>query len=254
MVCWGPEPHSTGHGGWDEPPEGRFVALDAAGYYTCAVDEAGEPECWGAWSDVVLEGMYPGRPGRLTTISVAGTHGCGLWKNGTPFCWGHIPLHHPISQRFSDISVGGEHICAIRKNNAAIVCWGDDEHGQASPPGGERFIGPEIYPEELSSPSAPFISISSGEEHACGLDEDRAIHCWGNNDYFRASPPLGEGFLEVNAGAKHTCALRKDRSVVCWGVDDHGQASPPEGKDFVSLSSGGEITCALRACLQSLQD
>ena len=64
------------------------------------------------------------------------------------------------------------------KTIRAIVCWGDDEHGQTCPPGGERFVGPEPEPEDV-----PLVSIGSGEERVCGLDEDENIHCWGNNEY-----------------------------------------------------------------------
>ena len=246
-VCWGIEPFFTGYEGWEETPEGQFIALDAAGGYTCGLRRDGSPECWGAVSDVVFQGQFPDSFQRLTTITVQGRGGCGLWKNGTPVCWGFGRYDYPLSQRFTDISAGGDHTCAIRVGERDLVCWGDDEHGQASPPGGERFIGPEPEPVSPQAPEVPLVSISSGDDHACGLDGDGVVHCWGSNDYGRSTPPAGEKFISVSAGEDHTCGVLQDGPVLCWGVDDFGQASPSTaGGPFVSVSSGGHMTCALR--------
>ena len=245
-VCWGPEPYSSFYGGWDETPDDQFVFLDAASGYTCGLREGGSPICWGGWSDVVFSGQYPISGQRLTTISADGYNGCGLWTNGTLSCWGYSRGTHPLSQKFAAVSSGPTHTCAIRKDDKHLVCWGQDQYGQSSSPIGDRFVGPELKPERPSAPDVPLVSITSGNEHACGLDNDGVVHCWGNNDYQRSSPPAGELFLSVSAGDDHTCGVRQDGSIACWGKDDFGQASPPEGETFVAVSSGRYLTCGLR--------
>ena len=245
-VCWGPEPFSTTFEGWQETPDEKFVALDAASGYTCGLREDGSPICWGSWSDLVFIGQYPDRFQRLTTISAGGYNGCGLWVNGTLSCWGYSRESHPKSQKFVAASSGPYHTCAIRKDDMTLVCWGLDHYGQSSSPIGEMFVGPEPEPERPTAPTAHLTSISGGGEHACGLDSDGVVHCWGNNDYHRSTPPAGEKFLAVSAGDEHTCGVRQDGSIACWGKDDYGQASPPEGKTFTDVSSGRFLTCALR--------
>ena len=62
------------------------------------------------------------------------------------------------------ISSGEQHTCALR-TDGGVVCWGDNTHGQASPPQDERFI-----------------AISSGYEHTCALGGDGGAVCWGRVD------------------------------------------------------------------------
>ena len=35
---------------------------------------------------------------------------------------------------------------------------------------------------EGSIPDGEFVSVDSGIDHACGVDNDDFIHCWGNFD------------------------------------------------------------------------
>ena len=252
-VCWGLQPYSRGWEGVEGPPkEVVFRSIEAARStdpresLVCGVTTSGSPSCWGFVSDVI-DGRYPWSLGQVTTITVEGLGGCGLWANGTPNCWGRFPHPWPKSQRFSAISAGMNHTCAIRKGDGRLVCWGDDEFGQASPPDGERFIGPEPDPEPVAIPEVPLVTMSLGDEHACGLDNEQNAWCWGSNAYGRSTPPAGEKFTAVSAGKEHTCALRIDGSITCWGKDDRGQASPPEGSGYVAISSGGWFSCAINS-------
>ena len=128
------------------------------------------------------------------------------------------------------LSSGRHHVCALRADGTP-VCWGQNGHGQASPPPGEKFA-----------------AISSGTSHTCALRADGTPMCWGQNRHGQASPPPGEKFVAISSGTSHTCALRTDGTPTCWGGwGGYGQASPPLGEKFVALSSGGFHTCALRA-------
>ena len=89
-------------------------------------------------------------------------------------------------------------------------CWGDNSHGQASPPDGQ------------------FLSISIGAQHACGVSEDGTVACWGGEDTYigggrvAAMPPEGT-FRSVSVGGRpnngthYSCGIGTYGSPVCWG-------------------------------------
>ena len=84
-----------------------------------------------------------------------------------------------------------------------------------------------------------FVSVSAGEDHACGMREDGSVECWGNNWNGKATTPEGR-FSSISAGEYHTCGVREDGTVECWGQ----KATPPEGR-FLSVSAGLFYTCGV---------
>ena len=61
------------------------------------------------------------------------------------------------------VSSGGRHSCALHKTAGSILCWGDNEHGQASPP-----------------TTGSYTAIASGETHTCAIRSDGEVVCWGS--------------------------------------------------------------------------
>ena len=129
---------------------------------------------------------------------------------------------------FQRLSRGADHICALRSSDGSISCWGDDGHGQASPPSGE------------------YTTLSSGEGGSCALRDDGAAVCWGT---FSVRPSTDESamgpFTEISRGSDHACALGEHGSITCWGEDRHGQTSPPSGS-HIAISSHEHGSCAIR--------
>ena len=69
----------------------------------------------------------------------------------------------PSSGDFVAVSGGAAHICGLL-SDGMVLCWGDDTHGQLSPPTGVKFRG-----------------IYSGDTYTCGIRLDgKAIVCWGS--------------------------------------------------------------------------
>ena len=56
--------------------------------------------------------------------------------------------------------VTGDHACAIRLDNT-VVCWGNDDFDQASPPAGT------------------FVDLAGGVSHTCGIRSGGDVECWG---------------------------------------------------------------------------
>ena len=59
---------------------------------------------------------------------------------------------------FASVSAGSVHTCGL-KTGGAVVCWGYDGDGEATPPEGE------------------FASISAGYDHTCGVKTGGAVAC-----------------------------------------------------------------------------
>ena len=90
----------------------------------------------------------------------------GRWLRSTK-----IAISAATAAEFIAVSAGGRHSCAIRYGSGVIVCWGNNEDGQSSPPTGS------------------FRAVSAGSSHTCGLRSDGAIACWGRNDEGQTDAP-----------------------------------------------------------------
>ena len=87
--------------------------------------------------------------------------------------------------------------------------------------------------------------ISVGFGHACMIQRDSSIACWGSNQSGESTPPPG-AFLQVSAGFYHTCGLRMEGTIDCWGFDEYGQSTPPSGH-YLQISASGRRTCGIEA-------
>jgi alpha-tubulin suppressor-like RCC1 family protein len=134
-------------------------------------------------------------------------------------------------------------------------------------------------------PTEP-VAISVGLLHACVVDTEGAVLCWGGEttgqlggdalalDSCRlrvgsipcsltpTAVELPRPASAVVSGGEHTCALLDDGSVACWGSNELGQLGRtprtstdgvglvqglPGGDPVVSIAAGGRTTCAILA-------
>lgn len=87
------------------------------------------------------------------------------------------------------------------------------------------------------------LAIEAGGDHACLLDTDHRLYCWGSNFFGQAGrapgtescsapsgagpclthpieielPESGDRWRQVSAGHTHTCAITEAGSAYCWG-------------------------------------
>lgn len=111
--------------------------------------------------------------------------------------------------------------------------------------------------------------ISAGALHACAIDTDTRLWCWGDNRARQlgvADPPetatpqlisSDTGWTDVAAGTRHTCGIR-NATVYCWGDNDRLQSAPGAAMGLVGITEvmlaetqvravfvGPETSCAI---------
>jgi alpha-tubulin suppressor-like RCC1 family protein len=249
IACWGP---------WQTQPQltGTFTQVATGLDVTCALGTDQRVVCWRANNGQV---EFDGKGFKQID---PGPGFCGVRVDGTLHC----ALQSPPAGTFTQVSSGGFGVdspqaCAI-KTDGSVVCWGDNRYGQSMAlsttftqvVGGQWFcaiVGIDRFascwdPRSVGSSErgGPFVQVSAGMVHACGVRDDRSVDCWGNNQWGESSPPPGT-FSEVASGGAHTCGLRTDGTTVCWGLNNSGQINAPAAV-LVQLSAGAFHSCGLR--------
>lgn len=163
------------------------------------------------------------------------------------------------------LSLGHRHTCELRAGR--IRCWGDGTNGQL----GTGALRKEPAAITLDV-GADWTSLSTGEQHTCGLKQDGSVWCFGGNQAGQLgvgdlSPRLTPTRVTLPAPAKslsahfsHTCVILTDGSGWCWGSNFEGQlglADPFPGADqpspqklsgmnrWATLETGDGHTCGI---------
>jgi alpha-tubulin suppressor-like RCC1 family protein len=90
-------------------------------------------------------------------------------------------------------------------------------------------------------PLATLPRLGVGQGHACAIEDDRSVRCWGSSDatlvpndphsdLVTAVPLAGvSGARQVSVATGQACALRDDGGVICWGSNDSGETAIAPG-------------------------
>jgi len=216
-------------------------------------------------SDAVILSAVSDFNERNARFSSRGQGGCYV-KEKKVHCWGrndqnqlsladgahsYAPVVVSLDSEARAVAASESEACAITSNG--IWCWGRGK--------------PEPFKVELPS---PLVSLAGGGDHFCGLDIERRVWCWGNNDFGQSggeTPDRVESPVEitgidgkvtsVHPGFHHSCALSEAREAFCWGRNRSGQLGNGDKKDtykpvyvtvlqgIVSIGPGVAHTCAL---------
>ncbi|MGI9315278.1 MAG: thrombospondin type 3 repeat-containing protein [Luminiphilus sp.] len=195
-----------------------FASIDGGGANTCGITTAGLLYCWGSNHVYQIGNNVTNQVDQLTPtrvhdpdsaannwnkailkVSVGGHFACAIDEDNRGYCWGNsyenatgtgdgsypkVPkrIHKPNSSAnwdvtFIDISAGMDHTCAIRSSGEAR-CWGTELYGQLGNGGSANQS--EKFPVKVSG-NKTWVSIATGREHTCGINDDNYMFCWGKN-------------------------------------------------------------------------
>jgi alpha-tubulin suppressor-like RCC1 family protein len=220
--------------------------------------------------------------GCFTKVEAGSSSACALRRDGALFCWGNNargqlgvitrtivlePTRVDTLENVLDVSLGGEFGCALTGDG--LHCFGHNNFGQV----GAGHTGSSSLPHRVEGLSGELLAFSAGGTHACAVDTNRNLHCWGNNgwgelglgfvsneaDSYAVNQPAPvnlPGVTHVAAGEVHTCAAQAGVSLYCWGgrasepaYPSPGPSSPVQGGLFVppirKLAAGDEFACVI---------
>ena len=181
-------------------------------------------------------------------IAAGSKHTCAAKQDGTVFCWGlndtgqlgndtmnrsSSPVQVLQIDHATAVAAGLSFSCAL-KDDKTVMCWGANYSGQLGNSDPASVPNAQLHAVAVTG-LTNIVSISAGSAHACAVDGDANIWCWGGNYYGQlgngsqtgTSTPVKltslTGVAQVAAGNYYTCGLLKTGKVYCWGVNDNGQ-------------------------------
>jgi hypothetical protein len=174
---------------------GRVAQLAASRRHTCALASDATVSCWGDGVGVhKIEGLKI-----VTAIASGGDAACALTGAGDTFCWQKDGVPKAGPRGLDGISVGAKSACGFKRGATQVVCW----EPSAS-----------ISPSKTRAAPGKVTSVWGDYERGCAQVEGGAASCWGG-----ATEPAAR----VASGEGHACSVQSDRSVACWGKGDDGQ-------------------------------
>jgi hypothetical protein len=284
--CWGP----GSQGAVSFAGGGRPVQISAGDDHGCALTDDGQVQCWGGnrYGQLGTGQQGPDQPtavraaalgDAMTSLSAGVQATCGIARDRSLRCWGWnsfnalgtgthqngavlVPERPPaFGAELLDfhISRAPDSAMSCALAGRTVQCYGR----------GTGFERKETGPAEgLVSP----VQIALGYGHACALEADGRLLCWGWNGQGQvgdgttrdAARPVVvlDGVASVAAGFTHSCAVTMDRRLRCWGDDSRGaigdgQSGPGltvtgpgrlvDVTDVVQVTAGDGFTCALTA-------
>jgi alpha-tubulin suppressor-like RCC1 family protein len=234
-----------------------IVQVSPGQFHTCALRTDGSLWCWGqndfgeVGDGTTTQRMSPVQVASLgqsvAEVSAGVYFTCARKIDGTLWCWGtngngrlgdgsgadqSTPVQVTAlgNSAASIVATGYAYACAI-DIDGAVWCWGWNVNGTL----GDGTTTDRATPIKVAGLGAAVSKISLSEDHACAIEVDGSLWCWGNNYYAqlgdgtttdRATPvevtAVGSAVTDVTAGLNFTCALKADASVWCWGSDANG--------------------------------
>lgn len=230
---------------------GRFSRVAVGNAVICALNDNGNPYCWGLGEAGELGTGSTGRtatpiraraPEPLVDLAAGSLHMCGVGESGVGYCWGlnaggrlgaglssteapFLALPTPVAGglRFSRITAGTSFSCGIEAGSGRAWCWGSAFRGQLG--NGERS-GSSAVPVPVDT-EARFAHLEikdhwAGSQAVAGRTDDGRVFVWG------ASPDDGDSWLAYSGAtpmevplpgparvATAACA-QLESQVFCW--------------------------------------
>ncbi len=255
LACWGGNTQ-----GQSRPPEGRYLAVAAGPYETCALDDDGDIVCFGesdlraevegtslsmSFGQHVCARTQAGSIACLNTVDELGRLGaygqdvppvdpwislsvgdgvtCGLTTSERASCFGPYGAIGMPTERLDLVAAGSDAACGVAASDGRALCWG-------------LVAGTGL--DEI--PDVPLVDLAVGAGLACGLDAAGQPHCWGDN----ANPPPAGPFQSIHVADIVACGHRLDDTITCWNANGPRVWAPTGA--FTSMDLDGLHGCGLR--------
>ena len=258
------------------PGISNAVSIVAGAGHTCAAQADGQVYCWGENDDGEAgNGSYLGQQtiphvvyGIASPVEmVAGAeHTCARFESGQNACWGNND-----DGRLGDGTTIDSALPLIIGLGAVTKLGAGDRASFAIAGGEARAWGAGFANTPQAIGAA--LDASAGSDHACVLETDRSVRCWGEN----YSHQLGDGTNTaqpepgitvpnvVNAASIHaryesSCAVLMDGTIKCWGLNADGRLgvgnfnytiNMPTAvmgmSNVMKLAMGFDASCALKS-------
>lgn len=88
--------------------------------------------------------------------------------------------------------------------------------------------------------------LAAGNTHACHIEPDGRVACWGSQGHGEASASARDA-IDVALSVFYGCAVVRGGAVQCWGSDPGGATRPPALTDAIRIGASQRGACALRA-------
>lgn len=180
-----------------------FSTLVSGVFHYCGLTSLGDAYCWGENGRGELgNGLRASAPspvpvlGGLSFLALAaGRESCGLTGDGSVYCWGLVgdlvatsPRLLAGAPRFAAIT-SGLAACGLTPSGEAF-CWGENEGGALG--NGVSDWKYAASPQRVAL-AEPFVQISAGGTHTCGVTAGGEAYCWGSNSHGQ----LGNGQIQA---------------------------------------------------------
>lgn len=263
--------------------DGAWASVAIGETTTCAIDTLGVAHCTGNNVFGLLGNGTRNWQQRLTPIDAQTTwteiapgqfHSCGI-RGGEAVCWGGNYVAQSTGSESGSVlsptavmitaihaTAYGEQSCAYSTSQQTTQCWGANQFGQ---------LGRAPSPEGEGQPPAPivtatFAEVDVGNRHACGIDANGQVRCWGSSDEGRlgravngpqSAPTPVDGLLyaALSVGHGSTCAIDFSGTLRCWGANYNGelglgnkafrQTPTVVGGTWSEISVGADHACGL---------
>ena len=243
IACWGADyslndpPIIVGPPAPDDPAFGVMMQyMEGRAAILCGLSVDNRVFCWGN-RDLGLVPLASGESAVAITVNRAV---CWLDEDGfgqcrtsdNPDSAGVTEATMPTDIVFEQISLGLRYGCGIRADTRAIECWGDDLFNVAG-----------------FEPDGEFLDIATGNTHACAVDVDQNLICWGARDVAASEQKPTEAVTDVVIEGASTCArLAADQRWVCWNRETSATSrklreETPDRPDIENVSVAGTHAC-----------
>ncbi|MFO0601001.1 MAG: hypothetical protein U0228_37175 [Myxococcaceae bacterium] len=244
-------------GGAGAPPVSDSPATVVAGgsQFACAVKQ-GAVRCWGAnehgqlGRGAVSASEASGAvslPEAVAQLGVGEDVVCARTVTGRVFCWGNndrqqlgrvdpaqsaTPLEVEVPVPVAKLVMHSDYALALG-SDGRLFAWGNDAEGTFARSDENTHVWPLPKPRLRAAMEHRFKDVTAGQGHACGIELDDSLWCWGRNtghelgvttvqDQTRTAVKVMDGVSAVVAGAFGTCAIASGE-VRCFGdtpIDD----------------------------------